>query len=186
MSIRSFTATRGPDPVTGNDVMKVADTLTPLFHGIRRLLHGIRRRRDTNVKSGSEGERAVPWHATGLGAGGPGHEVLPEKTRIALHVRMSFPAFMPRRNWLGGHLVLARRIDSPRFRQVQELSPRNVVHTFRPTSPAEVDRQFAAWLAESYRVGAQEHLGPRRSARSRGDEARLVGDDDGLGAAPGA
>jgi hypothetical protein len=42
-------------------------------------------------------------------------EVLPEKTRIALHVRMSFAAFMPRRHWLNGHLVLARHIASSRF-----------------------------------------------------------------------
>ena len=39
-------------------------------------------------------------------------EVLAEQTRIALHARMSFAAFMPRRRWLAGHLVLARRIDS--------------------------------------------------------------------------
>jgi Domain of unknown function (DUF5655) len=85
-------------------------------------------------------------------------EVLPEKTRIALHVRMSFAAFQPRRHWLSGHLVLARQVDSPRFRRVQVFSPRNVVHEFRLTSPAEVDQQFIAWLAEAYRVGAQEHL----------------------------
>jgi hypothetical protein len=36
-----------------------------------------------------------------------------EKTRIALHVRMSFAAFMPRKDWLSGHRVLARRIDRP-------------------------------------------------------------------------
>ena len=30
--------------------------------------------------------------------------VLPEKTRIALQLRMSFAAFMPRRRWLNGHL----------------------------------------------------------------------------------
>jgi len=64
----------------------------------------------------------------------------------------------PRRNWLGGHLVLARRVDSPRFLRIDELSARNVVHTFRLASPAEVDRQFTAWLAEAYRVGAQQHL----------------------------
>jgi hypothetical protein len=85
-------------------------------------------------------------------------EVLPERTRIALHVRMSFAAFQPRRHWLSGHLVLARQVDSPRFRRVQVFSPRNVVHEFRLTSPAEVDQQFTAWLAEAYRVGAQEHL----------------------------
>lgn len=85
-------------------------------------------------------------------------EVLPEKTRIALHVRISFAAFTPRRRWLGGHLVLPRHADSPRFLRVQELSPRNVVHTFRLTSPADVDAEFVNWLAEAYQVGCQQHL----------------------------
>jgi hypothetical protein len=85
-------------------------------------------------------------------------EVLPEKTRIALHVRMSFAAFMPRRDWLNGHLVLARRVDSPRFQRVETLSPRNLLHTFRLASPGEVDAEFVAWLDEAYQVGAQRHL----------------------------
>jgi len=85
-------------------------------------------------------------------------QVLPEKTRIALHARMSFAAFMPRRNWLNGHLVLARRIDSPRFPRIDEFSPRNVVHTFRLDSPAAVDAEFTTWLAEAYQVGMQQHL----------------------------
>jgi hypothetical protein len=84
--------------------------------------------------------------------------VLPEKTRIALHVRMSFAAFMPRKRWLNGHLVLARRVESERFRRVEEFSPRNVLHAFRLTTPDEVDEEFATWLAESYRVGRQDHL----------------------------
>jgi len=32
------------------------------------------------------------------------------------------------------------------------------VHEFRLASPDEVDQEFTAWLAEAYRVGAQEHL----------------------------
>jgi len=87
--------------------------------------------------------------------------VLAEKSRIAFHVRMSFAAFMPRRIWLDGHLVLARRIDSPRFRKVEVYSPRNVLHAFRLTSLAEVDEEFASWLAEAYEVGEQRHLGRR-------------------------
>jgi len=71
---------------------------------------------------------------------------------------MSFAAFMPRREWLNGHLVLARRIDSPRFTRIDVFSPRNVLHAFRLTGPADVDQEFAGWLAEAYRVGAQEHL----------------------------
>jgi hypothetical protein len=85
-------------------------------------------------------------------------DVLPEKTRIALHARMSFAAFMPRRAWLGGHLVLARRIESPRFTKIETFSPRNVVHQFKLRAPEEVDDQFAAWLAEAYQVGIQDHL----------------------------
>jgi Domain of unknown function (DUF5655) len=85
-------------------------------------------------------------------------DVLPEKTRIALHARMSFAAFMPRRAWLAGHLVLAREIRSPRFTRIDVYSPRNVVHQFKLRAPDEVDEQFATWLAEAYQVGIQEHL----------------------------
>ena len=79
---------------------------------------------------------------------------------------MSFAAFMPRRRWLDGHLVLARRIDSPRLRRVEVYSPRNVLHAFRLAGPGEVDDEFTVYLAEAYRVGAQEHLrgnAPRRA-----------------------
>ena len=85
--------------------------------------------------------------------------ILPEKTRIALHARMSFAAFMPRRHWLNGHLVLARRIDHPRFSKVETFSPRNVLHAFQLSSPTEVDAEFTAWLGEAYEVGMQRHLG---------------------------
>ena len=86
-------------------------------------------------------------------------EVLAEKSRIALHVRMSFAAFMPRRQWLDGHLILAREVDSPRFRKVEVYSPRNILHAFRLTDPEQVDAEFAGWLAEAYDVGCQRHLG---------------------------
>lgn len=81
--------------------------------------------------------------------------VLAEKTRIALHVRMSFAAFTPRGRWLTGHLVLARRIESARFTRIETYSPRNVVHAFRLTSPSDVDDEFTGWLEEAYRVGCQ-------------------------------
>jgi hypothetical protein len=84
--------------------------------------------------------------------------VLPEKTRIALHVRMSFAAFTPRRRWLDGHLVLARTIHSGRFRRVETYSPRNILHAFRLCSPAEMDEELVGWLAEAYQVGRQRHL----------------------------
>lgn len=84
--------------------------------------------------------------------------VLPEKTRIAFQVRMSFAVAMPRRGWLDGHLVLARRVESPVFRRIDSLSPRNHVHAFRLHSPADLTPEFDALLREAYAVGEQKHL----------------------------
>jgi hypothetical protein len=85
--------------------------------------------------------------------------VLPEKTRIAFQVRMSFAVAMPRRGWVDGHLVLARRVESPIFRRIDSLSPRNHVHAFRLRSPADLTDEFDALLREAYAVGEQKHLG---------------------------
>ncbi len=84
--------------------------------------------------------------------------VLPEKTRIALHVRMSFAAFQPRKHWLNGHLVLARRAEHPLFRRIQVYSPRNVLHEFRIDQPEQIDASFLALCREAYKVGQQQHL----------------------------
>lgn len=93
-------------------------------------------------------------------------QVLPEKTRIAFQVRMSFAAFTLRRRWVDGHVVLARRLDSPRFARIEFFSPHNQLHTFRLQAPEEVDDEVEAWLAEAYLVGEQRHLSAvRRPAR---------------------
>ncbi len=84
--------------------------------------------------------------------------VLPEKTRIAFQVRMSFAQVSPRRRWLDGHVVLARRLPHPRFRRIETISPRNHVHHFRLASASDVDRVFLGRIREAYSVGAQEHL----------------------------
>jgi hypothetical protein len=84
--------------------------------------------------------------------------VLPEKTRVAFQVRMSFAAFTPRRRWLDGHVVLARIRPDQRFRRIQTFSPRNHLHAFRLFAPDEVDAQVVDWLREAYEVGAQHHL----------------------------
>ncbi|MFL6589244.1 MAG: DUF5655 domain-containing protein [Chthoniobacterales bacterium] len=84
--------------------------------------------------------------------------VLPEKTRIAFHVRMSFAAFVIRRNWVDGHVILARRLESRRFRRIETFSPRNHLHTFRFENVHEIDREVGKWFAEAYRVGEQRHL----------------------------
>jgi Domain of unknown function (DUF5655) len=86
--------------------------------------------------------------------------VLPERTRVAFQVRMSFAAFALRKRWVDGHVVLARRVEHPRFRRVETFSPRNHLHRFRLQRREEVDEEVAGWLAEAYRVGEQRHLTP--------------------------
>ena len=94
-------------------------------------------------------------------------KVLPEKTRIAFQVRMSYAAFTLRRHWIDGHVVLARRLENPRFQRIDFYSPLNQVHVFRLTDPRDVDEEVEAWLAEAYLVGQQLHL-PTRRAVPRG------------------
>ena len=84
--------------------------------------------------------------------------VLPEKTRIAFHVRMSFAQLTVRRRWALGHFVLARRVEDPLFTKVETFSPRNHVHHFRLEQAEEVER-LRAYAREAYAVGRQEHLG---------------------------
>jgi hypothetical protein len=89
--------------------------------------------------------------------------VIPEKTRIAFQVRMSFAAVTLRKRWVDTHLVLARRLENARFRRIETFSTRNHLHEFRLESPEEVDDEVARWLAEAYRVGRQDHLRERTS-----------------------
>jgi hypothetical protein len=85
-------------------------------------------------------------------------KVLPEKTRIAFQVRMSFIAVQVRRDYLIGHFVFARRLENPRFTRVETFSPGNHLHAFRLDNLAELDNEFAAWVREAYAVGEQKHL----------------------------
>ena len=70
--------------------------------------------------------------------------VLPEKTRIAFQVRMSFAAVRLLRDRICGHVVLARHLENPRFIKVEHISPRNHVHSFCFRSRKELDRAGSA------------------------------------------
>lgn len=83
--------------------------------------------------------------------------ILPEKTRIAFQVRMSFAQLTPRREFIDGHLVLARRLGLPVFRKVETFSKRNHVHHFRLVTAEDVLPLRDA-IAEAYAVGEQRHL----------------------------
>jgi hypothetical protein len=94
-------------------------------------------------------------------------KVLPEKTRIAFQVRMSFAAVSVRQRYLIGHFVFARRVEHPRFLRVETFSPRNHLHAFRLETLQDLDRQFADWAREAYAVGEQKHLRASSGAGSR-------------------
>lgn len=83
----------------------------------------------------------------------------PAKTRIGFQVRMIFAAV----NGLssGGmrcHVILARRLESPRFDRIEKLGPRSYVNHFTIRTLDDLDEEVAGWLNESYKVGNQEHL----------------------------
>jgi hypothetical protein len=121
---------------------------------------------EDHLKDASPGVRAIyDSFASAIDALGS-VEILPEKTRIAFQVRMSFAAVTLKREHLDGHVVLARRVEDPRFLKIESLSPRNHVHHFRLTDVSEVDDQVKTWLAEAYSVGRQEHLrrGPQETS----------------------
>lgn len=84
-------------------------------------------------------------------------EIVPQKTRVVFMTRMRFAACVPRMKWLEGHLVLASRVDDPRFFNVMRFGPTTFVHSYRAEGPAFYDKTFAALVRESYIRGLQEH-----------------------------
>lgn len=84
--------------------------------------------------------------------------VLPEKTRIAFQVRMSFAMVMLRRSKIVGHLVLARRHERPCFVRIDTISARNHVHHFVLERREDLRGELADWIRSAYAVGEQKHL----------------------------
>ena len=83
----------------------------------------------------------------------------PAKTRIGFQVRMIFAAVDKLSDRaLEAHVVLTRRLQTPRFRRIDVMTPRCYVHHFRIESLSELDDEVKSWLREAYQVGTQEHL----------------------------
>jgi hypothetical protein len=81
------------------------------------------------------------------------------RSRVTLQVRFRFAGIdRPRRHFLRANFVLTRPLESPRFTRVEHVPPYYYVHRLRLATPADVDPELEAWLAEAYRVGEQRHL----------------------------
>lgn len=84
--------------------------------------------------------------------------ILPEKTRIAFQVRMSFAALQVRCAKIIGHLVLPQRYERPCFVRIDSISRHNHVHHFKIEKPEDLDKELCDFIKEAYRVGQQKHL----------------------------
>jgi len=88
--------------------------------------------------------------------------IAPAKTRIGFQVRMIFAAVNKLSDQgLEGHVVLTRRLETPRFSRIETMTPKCYVHHFRIESLNELDEEVRTWLREAYQVGTQEHLSRR-------------------------
>lgn len=84
--------------------------------------------------------------------------IVPEKTRIALQVRMSFAALRVQYATLVGHLVLAERHELQCFSRIDSISRHNHVHHFRITKPQDLNDELCDCIRKAYSVGRQDHL----------------------------
>lgn len=82
----------------------------------------------------------------------------PGKTRIAFQARMRFGGVTFGKDSVQLSFLLRRRVDSPRITKVVAYGPRAYGHHLTVRGPEDLDTELQAWLAETYRVGAQEHL----------------------------
>jgi hypothetical protein len=83
--------------------------------------------------------------------------ILPEKTRIAFQVRMSFAQLTIRRDRVVGHLVPARRAEHLLFTRIETFSSSNHLHAFRLDTPGQA-ASLIDHAREAYAVGRREHL----------------------------
>jgi hypothetical protein len=59
---------------------------------------------------------------------------------------------MPRKDYLRVHILLRRKVHSPRFVRIDD-GPPYWVHFFEIRNELELDRELRLWLHESYEVG---------------------------------
>ena len=86
-------------------------------------------------------------------------KIAPAKTRIGFQVRMIFAAVNKLNDSsLEAHVVLTRKLRSPRFKRIDTMSPKCYVHHFKVESLSDLERDLADWLCEAYQVGTQAHL----------------------------
>jgi len=82
----------------------------------------------------------------------------PGKTGIAFQARMRFAGVVLRRANVELRFILRRRLESPRVTRTLSYGPHLFGHYVTVAGPEDLDAELQSWLAESYRVGTQQHL----------------------------
>ena len=85
--------------------------------------------------------------------GGP-YRLSIAKTRIGFITRMTFAAVSVRKDYLRGHFLLLRKVDSPRVLKHEHFPP-YWLHQFALKNETELDAQMREWLRESHAVGSR-------------------------------
>ena len=89
-------------------------------------------------------------------------QIAPAKTRIGFQVRMIFAAVNKLSDHgLEAHVVLTRRLETPRIKRIETMTPKCYVNHFKLESLSDLDEEVKSWLREAYQVGTQEHLARR-------------------------
>ena len=92
-----------------------------------------------------------------VGVCGP-FTVVPTKTRIAFMVRMRFAGCTVRKSFLRAGFILGRRLEDPRFVNIDEFSAGSFGHYFRIETSIDLEDPLQDWLCEAYSYGRQDHL----------------------------
>jgi hypothetical protein len=79
--------------------------------------------------------------------------VVPQKTQICFQVRVRFAGAVIRKKWLDAGFWLKRKIESPRFSRVEDLTPSGYVYHVRISTPEDLDDEFREWIKEAYDTG---------------------------------
>jgi hypothetical protein len=84
--------------------------------------------------------------------------LIPYENRVGFMVQVRFAGATPRKGWLDVSFWLTKRLEGPRFRRVETISPRAHIHTVRITEPSQLDSELAGWIREAYAIGCRRHL----------------------------
>ena len=72
-----------------------------------------------------------------------------QRDRVILRGQRILASVKPGKRGLTGHLNLPRRVSDRRFSKAEDFTKRLVFHRYRLTDPADLDADFAGWIAEA-------------------------------------